>query len=301
MKCLFLYNPNSGKGKIQKQLPLIERMLKTRYDEVELYATKSAEDLRRRAAEGAEEFDAIIFAGGDGTFNLVLDGIGEREVKLGYLPSGTANDVARSLGIPKNVKRALKVILNGRCEKIDCMRVNEKDYAMYIAAAGAFTGVTYSTPQKYKRRFGWFAYAFECLKKEMRFNSFPIEITCGDRREEANAVLILVMNGRSVAGFRVNQRASMRDGQIEIAVLRARGNLGYWGRIHAFFGIVRLFLFGRRHDSKHLVLMSGDSVCIRADDSVIWDLDGEKGDAGNIAIRLLKRHVTLFVPKNKKI
>ena len=276
-------------------------MLKTRYDEVTLYATKSAEDLQRRVSEGADEFDTIVFAGGDGTFNLVLGGLGEREVRLGYLPSGTANDVARSLGIPKNVKRALKVILSGRCEKLDCMRVNEKDYAMYIAAAGAFTGVTYSTPQKEKKRLGWFAYAFECLKKHMKFNSFPIEIACGDRCEETTAVLILVMNGRSVAGFPVNKRASMQDGSMEIAVLRARGELGFWGRVRAFFGIVRLFLFGRKRGSKHLLRFSGDSVMIKAGENVVWDLDGEKGDVGNISIRLLEKHVTMFVPKNKKI
>ena len=301
MKCLFLYNPMSGKGKIQKKLPLIERMLKTRYDEVTLYATKSAEDLQRKVSEGAEEFDTVVFSGGDGTFNLVLGGLGEREVRLGYLPSGTANDVAHSLGIPKNVKRALKVILSGRCEKIDCMRINEKDYAMYIAAAGAFTGVTYSTPQKYKRRLGWFAYAFECLKRHMKFNSFPIEITCGGRSEEASAVLILVMNGRSVAGFPVNKKASMQDGKMEIAILRARGNLGFRGRVRAFFGIVRLFLFGRKRVSKHLLSFSGDSVTIKAGENVVWDLDGEKGDTGDISIRLLEKHVTMFVPKNKKI
>ena len=301
MKCLFLYNPNSGKGKIQKKLPLIERMLKTRYDEVVLYATKSAEDLKEKAAEGAAEFDAVVFSGGDGTFNLVLDGIGEREVRLGYLPSGTANDVAHSLGISKNVKKALKVILNGRCEKIDCMRINEKDYAMYIAAAGAFTSVTYSTPQKSKRRFGWLAYMFECWKKHMKFNSFPIEITCGDRREEVNAVLVLVMNGKSVAGFSVNKRGSMQDGQMEIAVMRARGKLGFWGRLRALFRIIRLFLFGCKRENKHLLRFEGDSVSIKAGENIIWDLDGEKGDAGNIDIRLLKRHVTMFVPKNKKI
>ncbi len=89
-------------------------MLKMRYDEVTLYATKSAEDLQRKAAEGAMAYDALIFSGGDGTFNLVLGGVGERKVDLGYLPSGTANDVARSLGIPKNVKKALKVILGGK-------------------------------------------------------------------------------------------------------------------------------------------------------------------------------------------
>ena len=301
MKCLFLYNPNSGKGNIQTKLPLIERMLSSRYDEVVLYATKSAEDLQERVAEGADKFDTIVFAGGDGTFNLVLGAIGDRKVKLGYLPSGTANDVARSLKIPKNIKRALKVILSGRCEKVDCMRVNEKDHAMYVVAAGAFTGVTYSTPQKKKRRLGWFAYAFECLKTCTKFNSFPVEITCGDRCEKATAVLILVMNGRSVARFYVNRKASMQDGKIEIALLRARGKLGFWGRLRAFFELIGLFLFGCRRENKHLLLMGGDSVCVHAGENVVWDLDGEKGDTGDLSVQLLKGHVTMFVPKNKKI
>ena len=301
MKCLFLYNPNSGKGKIQRKLQLIERMLKMRYDEVTLYATKSAEDLQRKAAEGAMEYGALIFSGGDGTFNLVLGGIGERKVDLGYLPSGTANDVARSRGIPKNVKKALKVILGGRRETLDCMNIDQTGYAMYIAAAGAFTSVTYSTPQKQKKRFGWLAYVFECCKKQMKFDSFPIEVTCGGKTEEAKAVLILVMNGRSVAGFSVNKKASMQDGKMEIAILRERKNLGFWGRVCAFFEILRLFFRGSKCGSKHLLRLSGAEVSIKAGENVVWDLDGEKGDSGNIDIRLLPRHVTMFVPKNKKI
>lgn len=301
MRCLFLYNPNSGKGKIRKKLPLIERTLKTRYDEVMLYATKSAEDLKSKVAESAEEFDAIIVAGGDGTFHLVIDAIGEREVKLGFLPAGTANDVARSLGIPTNTKKALQVILNGRYGKVDCMRINEKDHAMYIAAAGVFTQATYSTPQAEKRRLGWFAYGFEGLKERTKFNSFPIEITCGERHEKVNAVLILAMNGRSVAGFLVNKRASMQDGKIEVVVLRDREKLGAWGRLRAFLLTVRLFLFGCRRDSKHFLRFEGDSVSVKAGEDVVWDLDGEKGDSGNVSIRVLQKHVTMFVPKNKKI
>ncbi|MDE6412113.1 MAG: YegS/Rv2252/BmrU family lipid kinase [Clostridia bacterium] len=301
MKCLFLYNPNSGKGKIQKKMPLIERILKTRYDEVELYATKSAEDLQRKAAEGAAECDAVVFSGGDGTFNLVLGAIGEEKIDLGYLPSGTVNDVARSLGIPKNIKKALKVVVGGRRENLDCMRVNDTDYAMYVVAAGAFTGATYSTPQKKKRRFGRLGYVFECWKKHMKFNTFPIEVTCGESTEKTKAVLVLVMNGRSVAGLPVNKKASMQDGKMEIAVLRERGDLNFWGRARAFFGIIRLFLRGPKCESKHLLRLRGDKVSIKAEEDVVWDLDGEKGDSGNVEIQLLSKRVTMFVPKNKKI
>ena len=181
------------------------------------------------------------------------------------------------------------------------MNIDQTGYAMYIAAAGAFTSVTYSTPQKQKKRFGWLAYVFECCKKQMKFDSFPIEVTCGGKTEEAKAVLILVMNGRSVAGFSVNKKASMQDGKMEIAILRERKNLGFWGRVCAFFEILRLFFRGSKCGSKHLLRLSGAEVSIKAGENVVWDLDGEKGDSGNIDIRLLPRHVTMFVPKNKKI
>ena len=301
MKCIFLYNPNSGKGKIKNRLSFIERTLKTRYDEVVLYATKSAEDMQKKASESAEVYDAVIFSGGDGSFHLVLGGVGEKKATLGYLPSGTANDVARSLGIPKNPKKALKIITDGRSEKVDCMRINKTGYAMYIAAAGAFTSVTYSTPQKKKKRLGWLAYALQCLKKNMKFNSFPIEVICGEERCRERAVLILIMNGRSVAGFPVNKEASMRDGRMEIAILREREALDFWGRVRAFFQIVHLFLHGCKNTNRHLLRLSGDRISIYADESVVWDLDGERGDAGNIEAELLAKHVNLFVPKNKKI
>ena len=93
----------------------------------------------------------------------------------------------------------------------------------------------------------------------------------------------------------------MQDGRMEIAVLRERGELGFWGRARAFFGIMRLFLRGSKCGSKRLLRLYGDSVSFRTDEGVVWDLDGEKGNAGDTEIQLLREHVTMFVPKNKKI
>jgi len=300
MGCLFLYNPESGKSKIPKKLPLIERELKSVFGEVTIHATKSAEDLENSVREGADRFDAIIFSGGDGTFNHVLQGLGEKDVRLGYLPSGTANDVARSLGISKNVKKALKVIRTGRTAGIDCMRVNERHYAMYIAAAGAFTCVTYETPQKRKRRFGWAAYAAEGFK-HFNFGSFPVTVVCDGQTVKEECVLVLVMNGRSVAGFFANKHASMQDGTVEIAIIRRAEKAGFWGRLCALFSIAHLFLFGFRVRKKDITKLTGKGVEIRTDDGVVWDFDGEKGNNGNVKIEMLPRRVKMFVPKKKKI
>lgn len=299
MRCLFLYNPQSGKGKIRRKLALVERKLREKYDEVTLYATKSAEDMTDRARAGAEEYDAIVFSGGDGTFNNVLQGIGEKDVQLGYLPTGTANDVARSLGIPKRIKGALGVILNGRSDRVDCMRINGERYAMYVAAAGAFTSVTYETPQNKKRKYGWAAYAAEGLRRGMGFQPFPVKIDCGGSGTETDCVLLLVMNGRSVAGFPVNRRASMQDGKLEIALVQRHRKKR--GKISSLFAIAHLFLFSYRVRRKRISYLEGEGAEIHTDESVVWDFDGEKGVTGNVKIEVLSRRVRIFVPKDKQI
>ena len=69
MKCIFIYNPNSGKGRILKYLDYIKTELSKKYDQVDFYQTKSQEDTIQIAKDSCDKYDAIIFSGGDGTFN----------------------------------------------------------------------------------------------------------------------------------------------------------------------------------------------------------------------------------------
>lgn len=300
MSCLFLYNPKSGKGKIAKKLPLIKKRLRALYGEAEIVATESAEDLETRVREGAERHEIIVFSGGDGTFNHVLHGLNGRAVQLGYLPGGTTNDVARSLGIPRTVKGALRVLGKGRSASIDCMRVNDR-YAVYIAGAGAFTRCTYVTPQTTKRRFGILAYAFECLKNEIRFPVFPLTVVCDGKREQTSAVLAFVLNGRSVASFPINKKGSMQDGSLEVVVIRQAERPNFFRRIGAYFSLASVFLFGIRIKKRDILFLHGSRVAVETAEDVVWDLDGEKGMNGGITVEVLPRHMRLMVPSKKKI
>lgn len=300
VRCLFLYNPNSGKGKIAKKLPLIERKLKERFGEVICRATKSGEDLEQQARAGAEEFDAVVFSGGDGTFHHVLQGIGERNVLLGYLPSGTANDVAKSLGIPKRLKGALKVIEKGRAEAVDCMKVNGSHYAMYIAAAGAFTCVTYDTPQREKRLLGKAAYILEGFKN-MDYEPFPLTVTCGGKTVSTRAAIVFVLNGRFVAGFPMNKRASVQDGVLEVVILEQSKPTRCFSRFRTLCLLAHLFLLGKNRKKKGVTVLQGERVEIVTGEDVLWDFDGEKGMKGNVEIAVLPRRITMIVPKNKKL
>ncbi|MDE6676994.1 MAG: acylglycerol kinase family protein, partial [Clostridia bacterium] len=93
MDCIYLYNPNSGKGKIKKKIPYIRKKLEEKFERVDIVETESAHDFKQRVCESVDKYDTILFSGGDGTFNNVLEGVGDREIPLGYIPSGTTNDI----------------------------------------------------------------------------------------------------------------------------------------------------------------------------------------------------------------
>ena len=301
MDCIYLYNPNSGKGKIKKKIPYIRKKLEEKFERVDIVETESAHDFKQRVCESVDKYDTILFSGGDGTFNNVLEGVGNREIPLGYIPSGTTNDIAHSLGIPRNIKGALKVILDGYTEGVDCMRVNGAHYVMYIAAAGAFTEVTYNTPQKSKRALGWIAYAIQGLKKNMKLDIFPVHCSCGGKEVDTHGVLVFVMNGRMVAGMPVNKEGSMCDGALEVAIVKQVKKPNFFQRMGKYLSIAAIMFFGARIKKKDVEFLLGDSVKIETGEDVVWDFDGEEGIRGNIEIEVLKGRVKMFVPKNKKI
>ncbi len=300
MKCVFIYNPQSGRGKIAKKIEFIKRRLRTVYQEVNVCITQTAEQLEEKVYSYADEYDAIVFSGGDGTFNHVLHGLKGKRVQLGYIPSGTVNDIARSLKIPRSLNGALNVVLQGRSCALDCMRINGERYAMYIAAAGAFTSATYETPQAQKRALGMLAYAVRVVKKNMKLQIFPLTIEKEDLEVSSEAVLVLTMNGRSVAGFPINRDGRMTDGKIEVAVIRQVKKPNLFQRLDKFFSLASLFLFGCRVPKKDVYFISGEKFTFRTGEDVVWDFDGEEGVRGSVTIEACPRCVRLFVPKNNK-
>lgn len=219
--------------------------------------------------------------------------------ELGYIPCGTVNDVAHSLGIPKRLGGALKVILSGERALLDCMKINDR-YAMYIVAAGAFTSATYSTPQKLKRQIGRIAYGVEGIRKNMNFEVFDIDITAGGVRERTDCVFVALMNGRYVAGMRLNRRGSMADGQIEAAVIRQCRKPNFFQRVRAFFSLANLFLFGYGVREKNISRIRGSHFEIDAGDSVVWNFDGERGICGKVVVDVLPKRIPVLVPRGRK-
>ncbi len=296
MKCAFLYNPKSGKGKIGRKIEGIGRRLREIFGEVTIEAPKSAEEMTARASFWARRAEALVFAGGDGTFHAVLRGVVGTGVALGYIPAGTCNDAAGNLGIPKNVRGALNVIARGRTARIDCMRLNGEDYALSIAAAGSLTRVTYETAQSKKKRLGWLAYALGAWRRLWRAEGFYAEAAGGGARIEGNFALAFVLNGKKLARFSAGRGASMRDGVCEAAFIRREGASlrEKWGTAVA---LGRVLLFGMKRGGRRVATLRGARMTVRTAEGVVWDFDGERGTGGDLDVEVVRGAVKVFCPR----
>lgn len=292
MKCIFIYNPISGRGKIFRYLSYIESRLHEVYETVDLYASKSASDVINKVQEASTIYDAIIFSGGDGTFNDVCSGISScgRRPTLGYIPMGTANDIAHNLKIPCNVKKDLDIIVGQNKAYHDVGKVNDQ-YFMYILAIGAGSASSYTTNQDVKKILGRLAYVREVLKEFNNSNLIDAKLIDGVNVIKKEVPLMLIMNSHNVGGMRVNPYTSLNDGSFDIFMVN---NGKQKGRINIIFTFL-VGIFGFRKKPATTYRCSEFDVEIKNDDS--WCVDGEKGPSGSVHVQNIHNHLTIFVPK----
>lgn len=301
MRCVFIYNPHSGKGKINKYISYVEKVLRSRFEEVQIRASQKAGDLTAFAEEACENCDVLVFSGGDGTFNEVLQGVSAKENRpvLGYIPTGTCNDIARTYGIPFSIKKAVRNVVKGQARAVDSISINNR-FAEYVVCAGAFTTTTYQTPQTSKKKFGRLAYFYDGVRRNLVPPTFRVKLTSSTTSVETDSNFISFINSRSVAGIPLNRKAVLDDGLIDALIVRVFPNRYKQGKIRGFFKVIKIFLFGvgktLMRDSE-IVKIRDSRFEVEIPDSVFWNYDGEQGDSGKVVIEVLKQHVKLIIPE----
>lgn len=293
MTCIFIYNPQSGKGRIKRNLPLIIQTLKRKYNTVDLHETTSKEDCINASINASSKYDAIIFAGGDGTFNDVTCGVASQEKRpiLGYIPTGTVNDIAKNLKIPRNVEKALKVILKGGFIKHDVGVINDK-YFMYVAAVGTFSSVSYRTKRKTKKILGRLAYAFEGMNDLVNPQLTKVIVKCNDTEFITEAPLLMILNSKSIGGVVFNKHGHLNDGKFDLMVVK---NSRHNGLIN-IFKMMLSGIFRKNIDKRTVKHIKTSKIHVELQSDVTWCVDGEAGPKGNVYIENLHKHLQIFVP-----
>lgn len=272
-KMLFVYNPMAGKEQIKNKLSDIVQTFCQADFLVTVLATQKKYDARDIILEQGQQYDYVVCSGGDGTMNEVAGALMQLEHKpvCGYIPAGTVNDFASSLHIPKLMKRAAKLVTDGAVFSCDMGGFND-EYFTYVAGFGAFTEVSYQTPQEWKNALGKVAYFMEGIKHVAEIKPHHMRIEYEGRVVEDNFILGLVSNSVSVAGFKAYEKKNIKmdDGLFEGLFIRELKNpLEIQEVLNA--------LMTKNLHAPEIFKFSSSQITIHSDDMVQWTLDGEDG------------------------
>ena len=192
-------------------------------------------DAERVAKTLGAQHALVVSGGGDGTLCEVVNGLlhGKKMVPLGYVPLGSTNDFAGSLGLPNRVPKALDGILNGGEKPLDVGCFNGDRYFTYIASFGAFTATSYTVPQATKNALGHFAYVLEGARELATLQPYRVTVEADDRVIRGEFLFGSVCNSTSVAGMvKLDpDKVDMGDGLFEVILVRPPKNADELGRI----------------------------------------------------------------------
>ena len=273
-RLLFIYNPRAGQELLKPGLSdIVDIFVKAGY-EVVIYPTQSYRDAYRKVQEcNTEEYDLVVCSGGDGTLDEVVTGMMMRSDRLpiGYIPTGTTNDFANSLHIPKQLLKAADNAVNGEVFPCDVGRFND-DIFVYIAAFGLFTDVSYETRQEAKNVLGHLAYVLEGTKRLFNVPSYRIRFTHDGESIEDEFIFGMVTNSRSVGGFKsiIGRKVQFDDGVFEVTFIQRPQNPV---ELQEILGAIIL----KEIDSKYMHSFRTSRLVVEADGEVPWTLDGEFG------------------------
>lgn len=273
-RVLFVYNPRAGKGTVGKNLHEIVDAFTKAGCAVTVYPTQARGDACRRVEKrDAGLYDLIVCSGGDGTLREVVNGLIKSGVRtpVGYIPAGSTNDFARSLGLSEDIGEATEIITNGMPFLCDAGNFNGENF-VYIAAFGLFTDVSYATNQQWKNIFGHVAYILEGVKSLSSIQSYEMQIECDEGVMKGNYIYGMITNSLSVGGFKniTGKDVSFNDGKFEVILIRRPATF-------AELNDIVISLMKQSFDAVCMQSFKTSYMKISSRDEINWTLDGEFG------------------------
>jgi diacylglycerol kinase (ATP) len=231
-KVAVIRNPVSGRARLAKRWPEIQDRLSAIYPDVEYLETHSHGDataLARQAVEGGAE--VVIAIGGDGTVTQVANGIIHSPTTLGVIPTGTGNDLCRTLGIGASPDAALDVLARGHTRRIDVGKWTTdrgSGYFLNIAGMGFDAAVAERINRGFRTLHGTAAYLAAVVVTLVRYRAKDLEITVDGQPVQERVMLAAIANAQCYGGgMKVAPMASVFDGMFDVIVVRKLGKVAF--------------------------------------------------------------------------
>lgn len=298
-KILFVFNPHSGKGRIRPNLvDIIDTFVKADCVPT-VIPTQRPLHAYEIVRDFGSEFDLIVCSGGDGTLNEVVRGVKTltHRVPIGYIPAGTTNDFAASLGMSRdNMLKGAYDAVNG--VPFDCDFGDFNDITFnYIAAFGIFTSVSYETPQAAKNMMGQLAYILNGIQSLKNLEYYHITFDCDGTIIEDDFIFGMISNSMSIGGVKALGENSicLDDGLFEVALVKVPRNM--MELQEAVNDVITLKIAS----SNRIYFLRAGNIAFKCDTPLRWTMDGEYGGAHKAgAIRNINKGMTYIIPAPEK-
>ena len=292
-KMLFIMNPYSGMRRATRYLADIISLFNRNGYEVITHMTGFQGDATQVVARTAEKVDLVVCCGGDGTFNETITGLLQSgvDIPIGYIPAGSTNDFASSMKLSTNVMQAARDIVEGTPVAYDLGKFGSR-YFSYVASFGAFTKVSYATPQSIKNALGHTAYVLESITELSQIRKEHVRMELDGEIVEDDFIFGAISNSTSVGGI-LNldpAQVDMADGKLEVLLVRVPRDLI---ELAECIKAVQ----SQQYNCSVITFRSAEKIKVFSNPLMPWTLDGEREDGHthvdvenvHLAFRLIKK------------
>ena len=259
----------------------------------EVFVTGASGDATRFVAENGGAFDLIVCAGGDGTLNETIAGVlaSGYSCPLGYIPCGTTNDYAASIGLSSDVMQAARDIMEGEAASFDVGLFNGR-YFVYTATCGAFAKASYTTPQAAKNMLGHVAYILEGARDLGNLRPIHMRVETEEYDLDDDFLFCSITNSTSVGGILKldTQLVALNDGKFEVTLVRNPTTPAQLSAI--LYGLTTMDI-----PNEMVQFFSSAKMQITSKAPLEWTLDGERGpETREIEVVNLHSVVRIVIP-----
>lgn len=282
-KVKLIYNPYSGENLIISKLDTVINIHQQAGYVIVPYRIKKDESVSGALIDIKDgDYSYILVAGGDGTVDSVVNAMAKSGISLpiAILPVGTANDFAKFLGIPFDIGKACKQIINSNVTTVDLGSINDK-YFVNVASTGLFTDVSQKTDINLKNTIGKLAYYLKGIEELPNFRRLKVKIKSKEVSFKGEMYFLLVFNGKTAGNFNLAAKSDATDGLLDVIIFKA---IPIYELIPLFIKVLR----GEHLESENVMYFKTDNLFIECDENIVTDIDGEKGPEFPLEIKCIK-------------
>ncbi|MBB2150311.1 diacylglycerol/lipid kinase family protein [Pedobacter gandavensis] len=284
-KLLFIVNPGSGNHQINYS-EAITLHFKAESQEIEIFELPkdcSLENLKQTIDQS--KADRVIAVGGDGTLKLVAECLAGTNIPIGIIPAGSANGMAKELGIPLELEAALKVAASGQLKKIHAIKVNG-EFCIHLADIG-FNAYIIKRFDHLPQR-GMIGYAKAAWQALWSHHKMEVDLEIKGKQIQTQAAMVVIANATSYGtGVKINPEGDLTDDLFEVILVKK----------YTVLEILKVKFTELPFNREKIELFHTKDLCIKTRHKVHFQVDGEyQGKVNQVEARILPAAITIIIP-----